>query len=52
MFVSYYWDIASGPAIILLGAAVFGAIYLATGAARGSGSRQPATPPLLESPMH
>ena len=34
MFVSYYGDIASGPAIILLGAGVFGAIYIVTGAAR------------------
>lgn len=30
MFVSYYGDIASGPAIILLAAAAFGFIYLAT----------------------
>ena len=34
MFLSYYGDIASGPAIILLTAAVFGVVYLATGAAR------------------
>jgi manganese/iron transport system permease protein/iron/zinc/copper transport system permease protein len=31
MFLSYYWDVASGPAIILLAAAAFGAIYLMTG---------------------
>lgn len=31
MFVSYYWDVASGPAIILLAAAAFGAVYLITG---------------------
>lgn len=31
MFVSYYWDVASGPAIILLAAAAFGAVYLLTG---------------------
>lgn len=30
MFVSYYADIASGPAIILLAAAAFGVIYLLT----------------------
>jgi manganese/iron transport system permease protein/iron/zinc/copper transport system permease protein len=35
MFLSYYWDIASGPAIILLAAAAFGVIYLITTAARG-----------------
>jgi manganese/iron transport system permease protein/iron/zinc/copper transport system permease protein len=35
MFASYYWDIASGPAIILLAAAAFGIIFLLTGAARG-----------------
>jgi ABC-type Mn2+/Zn2+ transport system permease subunit len=34
MFVSYSWDIASGPAIILLAAAAFGVVYLLTGAAR------------------
>ncbi|MCA9878788.1 MAG: metal ABC transporter permease, partial [Thermomicrobiales bacterium] len=31
MFVSYYWDVASGPAIILLAASAFGAVYLLTG---------------------
>lgn len=31
MFVSYYWDVASGPAIILLAAAAFGAVYVLTG---------------------
>ena len=40
MFVSYYADIASGPAIILLGAGVFGAIYIVTGAARTLRQRQ------------
>ncbi len=30
MFLSYYYDIASGPAIILLAAAAFGLIYLLT----------------------
>jgi ABC-type Mn2+/Zn2+ transport system permease subunit len=34
MFVSYYWDVASGPAIILLAAAAFGVVYLLTGVAR------------------
>ena len=34
MFLSYYGDIASGPAIILLAAAVFAVVYLATGVAR------------------
>lgn len=31
MFVSYYWDVASGPAIILLAAVAFGAVYVLTG---------------------
>jgi manganese/iron transport system permease protein/iron/zinc/copper transport system permease protein len=31
MFVSYYWDVASGPAIILLAAAAFSAVYVLTG---------------------
>ena len=31
MFVSYYGDVASGPAIILLAAAAFGVVYLLTG---------------------
>ncbi len=35
MYVSYYWDVASGPAIILLAAAAFGIVFLFTGAARG-----------------
>ena len=35
MFVSYYGDIASGPAIILLAAGAFGAIYTVTAVARG-----------------
>jgi ABC-type Mn2+/Zn2+ transport system permease subunit len=38
MFVSYYGDIASGPAIILLAAAAFGVIYLVT-ELRGSRNR-------------
>ena len=40
MFVSYYWDVASGPAIILLAAAAFGFIYVLTGAARGLRGRR------------
>ena len=36
MFVSYYGDVASGPAIILLAAAAFGAVYVVTGL-RGRG---------------
>jgi manganese/iron transport system permease protein/iron/zinc/copper transport system permease protein len=40
MFVSYTWDIASGPAIILLAAAAFAAIYLLTGAARALRDRR------------
>ncbi|MEZ4561829.1 MAG: metal ABC transporter permease [Thermomicrobiales bacterium] len=36
MFVSYYWDVASGPAIILLAAAAFGAVFVLTGM-RGRG---------------
>jgi ABC-type Mn2+/Zn2+ transport system permease subunit len=31
MFVSYYGDVASGPAIILLAAAAFSAVYVLTG---------------------
>jgi manganese/iron transport system permease protein/iron/zinc/copper transport system permease protein len=42
MFISYYGDIASGPAIILLAAGAFGAIYVVTGAARGLRGRQSA----------
>lgn len=34
MFLSYFWDIASGPAIILLAAAAFGVVYLVTGSMR------------------
>jgi ABC-type Mn2+/Zn2+ transport system permease subunit len=34
MFLSYYGDLASGPAIILLAAAAFGIVYLVTGGAR------------------
>ncbi|MCA9862862.1 MAG: metal ABC transporter permease [Thermomicrobiales bacterium] len=34
MFVSYYWDVASGPAIILLAAAAFGAVFVLTGMRR------------------
>jgi manganese/iron transport system permease protein/iron/zinc/copper transport system permease protein len=37
MFLSYYGDIASGPAIILLAAAAFGIVYLLTGATRRRG---------------
>ena len=37
MFVSYYWDVASGPAIILLAAAAFGAVYALTGLRGRSG---------------
>jgi manganese/iron transport system permease protein/iron/zinc/copper transport system permease protein len=42
MFVSYYWDVASGPAIILLAAAAFGVVFLATGATRGLKGRDAA----------
>ena len=42
MFVSYYWDVASGPAIILLAAAAFGIVFLLTGAKRGLRSRRAA----------
>lgn len=42
MFVSYYGDIASGPAIILLAAAAFGVIYLLT-ELRGSRRRMTGT---------
>lgn len=39
MFLSYYWDVASGPAIILLAAAAFGVVYLVTGARRSRPAR-------------
>jgi ABC-type Mn2+/Zn2+ transport system permease subunit len=47
MFVSYYADIASGPAIILLAAATFGAIFLLTemrGTRRASARRNIPSP--------
>lgn len=44
MFVSYYWDVASGPAIILLAAAAFGAVYMLTGV-RGRTSANVAAAP-------
>ena len=44
MFVSYYWDVASGPAIILLAAAAFGAVYVLTGV-RGRTSANVAAAP-------
>jgi ABC-type Mn2+/Zn2+ transport system permease subunit len=50
MFVSYYADVASGPAIILLAAAAFGVIYLLT-ELRGSRARQAAVP-LLTTEVH
>jgi hypothetical protein len=31
MFLSYEYDVASGAAIVLLSAAVFGAVYVGTG---------------------
>ncbi len=49
MFVSYYGDIASGPAIILLAAAAFGLIYALT-TLRGSRRRLSAGR-LLDSPL-
>lgn len=49
MFVSYYADIASGPAIILLAAAAFGAIYLLT-ELRGT-RRRVAAGSMAESPL-
>jgi hypothetical protein len=55
--VSYYGDVASGPAIILLAAAAFGVVYVATGAARGRRGRPAlsggsATNPALGSEAH
>jgi manganese/iron transport system permease protein/iron/zinc/copper transport system permease protein len=44
MFLSYYWDIASGPAIILLAATAFGTIFSVTGIARGIRGRRIAAP--------
>jgi manganese/iron transport system permease protein/iron/zinc/copper transport system permease protein len=40
IFLSYYADIASGPAVILLAAAVFGLVYLGTGAVRHARRRE------------
>jgi len=41
MFLSYRYDVASGAAIVLLAAAVFAAVYLATGVWRVLGARTP-----------
>ncbi|MGH2615380.1 MAG: metal ABC transporter permease [Thermomicrobiales bacterium] len=43
MFVSYYGDVASGPAIILLAAGAFGGIYLVSGLVRWSQGTRRAT---------
>ena len=51
MFVSYYWDVASGPAIILLAAAAFGIVFLLTGATRGLRGRQAAPAWSVPKPM-
>jgi manganese/iron transport system permease protein/iron/zinc/copper transport system permease protein len=52
MFVSYYGDIASGPAIILLAAAIFAAVYGLTAlrASRRVAAGQPAAAPALVNP--
>lgn len=50
MFVSFYADIASGPAIILLAAAIFGTVYTLT-ALRGSRRKVGATGRAAESPL-
>ena len=56
MFVSYFWDVASGPAIILVAAAAFGVIYLISGAARSvpaqAGRALARARPLLPSDSH
>ena len=54
MFVSYSWDVASGPAIILLAASAFGVIYVVTGAARGvrGRPRNTAPNPILNTDPH
>jgi manganese/iron transport system permease protein/iron/zinc/copper transport system permease protein len=57
MFVSYYWDVASGPAIILLAAAAFGAVYVLTGlrgrsTTSAAGASTGATRDYLASEMH
>ena len=49
MFASYYLDVASGPAIILLGAAAFGVIYLVTGATRSARRTQATAGPAVGS---
>ncbi len=50
MFVSYYWDVASGPAIILLAAAAFGVIYVGTGTVKSLKGRQRQTAPVRPAP--
>ncbi len=50
MFLSYYADIASGPAIILLAAAAFGVVYGVT-ALRGSRRRAVSPGRVSESPL-
>jgi ABC-type Mn2+/Zn2+ transport system permease subunit len=56
MFVSYYGDIASGPAIILLAAAAFGAIYAITelrrSRLRAAGMGRAAESPLAGVDLH
>jgi ABC-type Mn2+/Zn2+ transport system permease subunit len=55
MFVSYYGDIASGPAIILLAAAAFGVIYMLTelrGSRRRLGNGRAIEPPLVGVDLH
>jgi len=55
MFVSYYGDIASGPAIILLAAAAFGLIYALTslrGSRRRASSGRLLDPPLASVDLH
>jgi ABC-type Mn2+/Zn2+ transport system permease subunit len=55
MFVSYYGDIASGPAIILLAAAAFGVIYLLTelhGSRRRLNAAQTSESPLAGVDVH
>ena len=44
MYLSYYQDIASGSAIVLLAAALFAAVYLATTVRRALGSSPAPTP--------
>ncbi|HEY8446349.1 MAG TPA: metal ABC transporter permease [Thermomicrobiales bacterium] len=48
MFLSYRYDLASGAAIVLLSAAIFGVVYLMTGLRRALGSRRMVGQPVAQ----